>query len=86
MSLGLYILVPLSIVLVFVTGVIFWWSVRSGQFDDLEGPGFRMLVDDRDPEGAAAGNAEGGESGEGEPEGAPKDGEQPAEEGEKKDV
>ena len=45
---GLYILVPLSVVLVFVIGGIFWWSVRSGQFDDLEGPGFRLLVDDKD--------------------------------------
>ena len=50
MGLGLYILVPLSVVLVFVIGLIFWWSVRSGQFDDLEGPGFRVIVDDRDPE------------------------------------
>jgi nitrogen fixation-related uncharacterized protein len=27
----------------------FWWSVRSGQFDDLEGPGFRILMDDDKP-------------------------------------
>ena len=43
---SLYILIPLSVLLVFVIGLIFWWSVRSGQFDDLEGPGFRILVDD----------------------------------------
>jgi cbb3-type cytochrome oxidase maturation protein len=43
---GLYLLIPLSVVLVFVIGVIFWWSVRSGQYDDLEGPGFRVLMDD----------------------------------------
>jgi len=42
----LYLLIPLSIVLVFVIGVAFWWSVRSGQFDDLEGPAFRILQDD----------------------------------------
>lgn len=45
---SLYILVPLSVVLVFVIGVIFWWSLRSGQYDDLEGPAYRMLMDDRD--------------------------------------
>ncbi|AYH45033.1 cbb3-type cytochrome oxidase assembly protein CcoS [Azoarcus sp. DN11] len=45
---SLYILVPLSVVLVFVIGVIFWWSVRSGQYDDMEGPAYRMLMDDRD--------------------------------------
>lgn len=45
---SLYILIPLSVVLVFVIGVIFWWSVRSGQYDDMEGPAYRMLMDDRD--------------------------------------
>lgn len=42
----LYLLVPLSVVLVFVIGVVFWWSLRSGQFEDLEGEGFRILMDD----------------------------------------
>lgn len=46
---SLYLLIPLSIVLVFVIGGIFWWSVRSGQFDDLEGPGYRVVSDDDDP-------------------------------------
>lgn len=42
----LYILIPLSIVLVFLIGIVFRWSLRNGQFDDLEGPGFRVLMDD----------------------------------------
>ncbi len=46
---SLYLLIPLSVVLVFVIGVVFWWSVRSGQFDDLEGPGYRVVIDDDDP-------------------------------------
>lgn len=45
----LYLLVPLSLVLVFVIGAIFWWSVKSGQFDDLEGPAHRILMDDDEP-------------------------------------
>ena len=45
----LYLLVPLSVVLVFVIGVVFWWSLRSGQFEDLEGEGFRILTDDDKP-------------------------------------
>jgi cbb3-type cytochrome oxidase maturation protein len=49
---SLYLLIPLSIVLVFVIAVIFWWSVRSGQFDDLEGPGYRVVSDDDAPQGA----------------------------------
>lgn len=46
---SLYLLIPLSVVLVFLIGVVFWWSVRSGQFDDLEGPGYRVVVDDDSP-------------------------------------
>jgi cbb3-type cytochrome oxidase maturation protein len=45
----LYLLIPLSIALVFVIGAIFWWAVRSGQFDDLEGPAHRILLDDERP-------------------------------------
>jgi len=42
----LYLLIPLSVVLVFVIGGAFWWSVYSGQFDDLDGPSQRILQDD----------------------------------------
>jgi cbb3-type cytochrome oxidase maturation protein len=42
----LYLLIPVSVALVFAIAVAFWWSVRNGQFDDLEGPGFRVLMDD----------------------------------------
>ena len=43
---SLYILIPFSVVLVFVIGVIFWWSLKSGQMEDLEGPAYRILMDD----------------------------------------
>jgi len=42
----LVLLIPLSVVLVLFIGAGFWWSVRSGQFDDLEGPAHRILADD----------------------------------------
>lgn len=42
----LLLLIPLSVVLVLLIGAVFWWSVSSGQFDDLEGPGHRILADD----------------------------------------
>jgi cbb3-type cytochrome oxidase maturation protein len=45
----LYLLIPLSVVLVFAIAIAFWWSVKSGQFDDLEGPGFKLLMDDDGP-------------------------------------
>ncbi len=46
----LYLLIPLSVVLVFLIGLVFWWSLRSGQYDDLEGPGYRVLMDDDRPD------------------------------------
>lgn len=46
---SLYLLIPLSVLLVLVIGVLFWWSLRSGQFDDLEGPAFRVVQDDDRP-------------------------------------
>ncbi|TVT46461.1 MAG: cbb3-type cytochrome oxidase assembly protein CcoS [Denitromonas halophila] len=49
---SLYLLIPLSVLLVFVIGLLFWWSVRSGQFDDLEGPAYRMMMDDDKPPSA----------------------------------
>ena len=57
----LYLLIPLSVALAFLIGAAFWWSVASGQFDDLEGPAHRILLDDdgwssSDPH-AAAGRA-----------------------------
>ena len=42
----LYLLIPLSVGLVFLIGLAFWWSLRNGQFDDLEGPAYRILMDD----------------------------------------
>ena len=42
----LYLLIPLSVALVFLIGGVFWWATRSGQFDDLEGPAHRILMDD----------------------------------------
>ena len=55
---SLYLLIPLSVFLVFVIGVLFWWSVRSGQFDDLEGPAYRLMMDDdRPPQEAREGDS-----------------------------
>ena len=34
-------------VLLIIVGV--FWSIKSGQFDDLEGPAERILMDDDDP-------------------------------------
>ena len=42
----LYLLVPLSVVLAFLAGVVFWFALGSGQFDDLDGPALKILADD----------------------------------------
>ncbi len=44
----LYLLIPLSVALVFAIGGVFWWAVRNGQFEDLEGPAQRMVMDEDD--------------------------------------
>jgi cbb3-type cytochrome oxidase maturation protein len=43
---ALYLLVPLSIILVALAIWVFFAASDSGQFDDLEGPGMRILSDD----------------------------------------
>lgn len=52
---SVYLLIPVSVILVFGIAYAFWWSVRSGQFDDLEGPGFRILRNDDQPRKAEVG-------------------------------
>lgn len=42
----LYILVPVSIILVVIAVFIFNWAVKNGQYDDLEGPAHSILYDD----------------------------------------
>lgn len=42
----LFVLSGIFVVLIIV-GV--FWSIRSGQFDDMQGPAERILMDDDDP-------------------------------------
>jgi cbb3-type cytochrome oxidase maturation protein len=42
----LYVLIPLGLVLVAFGVWAFFWAVGSGQFDDLETPGWSVLVDE----------------------------------------
>ncbi len=45
----LILLIPMSVVIALLIGAAFWWSAESGQFDDLENPGQRILLDDDAP-------------------------------------
>ena len=47
----LFLLIPLSVALVFLIGAVFWFALRSGQFDDLDSPGLRVILDDDSAEG-----------------------------------
>jgi cbb3-type cytochrome oxidase maturation protein len=49
----LFLLIPLSVVLVFVIGAVFWFALKGGQFDDLESPGLNVVLDDDKPPEAA---------------------------------
>ncbi|QSP93572.1 cbb3-type cytochrome oxidase assembly protein CcoS [Marinobacter salinisoli] len=40
------ILVPLVLLVVAIGILLFSWAVKSGQYDDLEGPAHRILYDD----------------------------------------
>lgn len=48
----LFALIPLAMLLLGVAIAAFFWAVRSGQFDDLDTPAVRILLDDQDrPDG-----------------------------------
>lgn len=43
---ALFLLIPLSVILVALAIWVFFGAADSGQFDDLEGPGLAVLHDD----------------------------------------
>jgi cbb3-type cytochrome oxidase maturation protein len=51
----IFLLIPVVLVLVGIVIWAFWWAIKSGQFDDMEGPAHRILTDDdeRPPNGEA---------------------------------
>ncbi len=46
---GLVILIPVALLLGAAGLAAFLWSLRSGQFDDLDGAAVRVLDEDPDP-------------------------------------
>ncbi|MBF0455585.1 MAG: cbb3-type cytochrome oxidase assembly protein CcoS [Magnetococcales bacterium] len=43
---AIYILLPAALLLGLIGLALMIWSVKSGQFDDMEGPSYRILFDD----------------------------------------
>ena len=44
---SLYLLIPIAIIFTVVASVLYFWSAKSGQYDDLDNDGQRILFDDR---------------------------------------
>ncbi len=42
----LFVILPLALLIAAIAVAAFVWAARSGQFDDLDTPGRRMLLDD----------------------------------------
>lgn len=46
---SLYLLIPVALVFVALAIKLFFWAVKSGQYDDLNTEGKRILFDDQRP-------------------------------------
>jgi cbb3-type cytochrome oxidase maturation protein len=42
---SLYLLIPLGLLAVVSILALLWWSIHSGQYEDLEGPAHSILFD-----------------------------------------
>jgi cbb3-type cytochrome oxidase maturation protein len=42
----LYVLIPLGLILLVAAVAAFFWAVGSGQFDDMDTPAWRVVMDD----------------------------------------
>ena len=50
----IYVVFPVAMLIVVGAIAAFMWAARSGQFDDLDSPGMRMVDDDDSLNDAAA--------------------------------
>jgi len=46
---ALYLLIPISVLLIFVIGLVFWWALNNRQFDSLDEAGGKILEDSDTP-------------------------------------
>ncbi len=42
----LFFAIPIALILGVVFLILFIWATKSGQYDDLETPSYRILIDD----------------------------------------
>ncbi|REH38951.1 cbb3-type cytochrome oxidase maturation protein [Paraperlucidibaca baekdonensis] len=43
----IYLLIPLSLLFISVAIYVLFWAIKSEQFDDMQGPAHRILMDDQ---------------------------------------
>ena len=60
---ALYLLIPISLVIVAIAVWIFFRMSESGQFDDMEGPAHSILMDDDRPRSRPPAKTSGGRDG-----------------------
>ena len=56
---SLYLLIPLSVVLILAIGALLVWAAMSGQFDSLDREGRRILEDEDAPSQGGAADGDG---------------------------
>lgn len=52
----IYLLLPIALILVTIVIWIFMWAVKSDQFEDLEGPAHRIIMENDDKIDKGAGD------------------------------
>ncbi|HLV27494.1 MAG TPA: cbb3-type cytochrome oxidase assembly protein CcoS [Burkholderiaceae bacterium] len=50
MTSSLFLLLPIALAFVILIGALFWWAIFAGQFDDTQGGGESILLDDDRPD------------------------------------
>ena len=45
---GLALLIPIALLMGLAGLVAFFWAMRSGQYDDIDGAAHRILIDDEE--------------------------------------
>lgn len=46
---GILVLIPIALSLGLAGLAAFFWAIRTGQFDDLDGSALRILIEEDDP-------------------------------------
>ena len=54
----IYLLIPVSLLLIGLIIYFLFWAVRSGQIDDMEGAAYQILMDDDEYQEESADSAD----------------------------